>query len=534
MMVSARRGYGSALDAAGPAVLAAITAMLAFAGSDAAGLSGALGAEMTGPFPSVTVLNSPNCNLPGPNGSSAICTVNGTLPSAAACAGACNVSTACTGYTWHDSTMGEWAFACVFRTDGAWEPLTGATGHYSGQKLGESQVAWPIRDGFVSLPVMWFGANTSGLDSAATLALIAKHRVGGYGWQQGTGNLSPADNLGRGEVHLVAAATHLSDYLTATGANRTLTFVYRQLQVALRLFATNELAADDPANDAFWLHDPASGALCQAGQPWGTSDPFWNFSNPDALASWVANAVAEMASEAPAGVQAVFIDETDQAYCGYWDSAQGGCASQPAAVQAGLQAANNVMLTQMTAALNDAGVIPLYSSDNRLNASSAGLNTGPPCRLPLDDTLTALDGLVWARFYENWPQTFWASDGADTQAAMIQNAILTGAAGVPQLMHAPTGTCPDPGRNITRPGRLGGELEFYLATFLVAQSAGDVFSASTNWYDFSFCWHPEYDEAYGAPLGPAVRTSPYAWYRNFTACNVEVDVSTAYGAVFLL
>ena len=41
---------------------------------------------------------------------------------------------------------------------------------------------------------------------------------------------------------------------------------YRQIQVALRLFAQTALAAVDPSKADFWLADPASGAVCLAGQ----------------------------------------------------------------------------------------------------------------------------------------------------------------------------------------------------------------------------------------------------------------------------
>lgn len=83
---------------------------------------------------------------------------------------------------------------------------------------------------------MWFGANTSGLDNRDTLTLIARHRVAGYGWQQGTGTLNPGEDLGRGEVYGAEAATHLTDYLSLTGgANRTLVFVYRQVTGVLQL-----------------------------------------------------------------------------------------------------------------------------------------------------------------------------------------------------------------------------------------------------------------------------------------------------------
>ena len=500
-------------------------------------------ASMTGPFPSTTALNDPPCNLPSPSGSSSTCSFAGLLASSDACASSCLGNSTCTSYTWHDATMGSYANACIFRTDGAWVPLTGATGHVAGRKVpAPAPVPWPVQDGYDRLPVMWFGANSSGLDSQDTLALIARHRVGGYGWQQGTGTLQPQDNLGRGEVHLSMAATHLTDYLAALpgrNSNSTLVFVYRQIQVALGLFETGLSAARDPANEAFWLHDPATGARCAARQPWGTADPFWNFSAPAAADLWLSSTVAEVASEAPT-IGAVFFDEVDEAYCGYWSKAQAGCPAQDAATQRQLQASNNAMLARMVAQLNAAGLIPILSLDNRFAASSDNLPGAPlPCPLPEDATVAAIAAVngSWARFYENWPSSYWVEDGPDLRAAMIASALLEGQqVGVPMLMHSPVGTCPDPnpGRNITRPGRLGGSLERSLAAFLVVQTPQSVFSASGNWYDADFCWHPEYDVEYGAPLGPATRTGPHSWTRNFTRCNVEVDTSADSGAVFVL
>lgn len=466
-----------------------------------------------------------------------MCSFAGFLASSDLCANLCLGNSTCTSYTWHDATMGQYANACIFRTDGAWVPLTGAVGHVAGRKVAApTPVPWPVQDGFERLPVMWFGANTSGLDSQDTLALIARHRIGGYGWQQGTGTLQPQDNLGRGEVHLAMAATHLADYLDSQAlANATLVFVYRQIQVALNLFATGLADASNPANEAVWLHDPASGARCLAGQPWGTSDPFWNFSAPGAADLWLSSTVAEVASEAPT-IGAVFFDEVDQAYCGYWNAARSGCPAQDPGTQMQLQASNNAMLARLVAQLNAAGVIPILSLDNRFAASSDQLPDAPrPCQLPEDATVAAIGANgTWARFYENWPSSFWVADGPDLRAAMIASAILEGQAGIPAIMHSPVGDCPDPGRNISRPGRLGGSMETALAAFLIAQTPQSVFSASTNWYDANFCWHPEFDVQFGAPLAPATRTGPHSWTRNFTRCNVEVDTSADYGAIFLL
>ena len=47
---------------------------------------------------------------------------------------------------------------------------------------------------------------------------------------------------------------------------------------------------------------------------------------------------------------------------------------------------------------------------------------------------------------------------------------------------------------------------------------------TADWYDSDYCWHAEYDEVYGTPLGVAERTSTYSWRRSFSGCDVEVDV----------
>lgn len=49
------------------------------------------------------------------------------------------------------------------------------------------------------------------------------------------------------------------------------------------------------------------------------------------------------------------------------------------------------MLARTAAVLNANNIIPIYSSDNRLNASSAGLpGAVAPCALPEEDTIAAL------------------------------------------------------------------------------------------------------------------------------------------------
>jgi hypothetical protein len=219
-----------------------------------------------------------------------------------------------------------------------------------------------------------------------------------------------------------------------------------------------------------------------------------------------------------------------QGFCGYWSHPQGGCSALSASQLTAMQTANNGMLQQMVTALNAAGIIPILSSINRFEATVGT----PPCALPEDATAAALNGTVYARFYENWPSSYWTPDGPELEAAMIENAILEGEMGIPVLVHAYVNACPDAGRNITRPGRLGGPFEYQLAAFLVAQTQGSVFSVSNDWYDGNFCWHPEYDVLYGAPLAPPVRTSATSWTRAFTGCNVTLDTTTRTAIVYLL
>ena len=67
-------------------------------------------------------------------------------------------------------------------------------------------------------------------------------------------------------------------------------------------------------------------------------------------------------------------------------------------------------------------------------------------------------------------------------------------------------------------------METQLGLYLVVAGPGTTISLSDNWYDADFCWRPEFDVDFGAPLGPAVRTGVYTWVRNYTLSYVELDV----------
>ena len=78
-------------------------------------------------------------------------------------------------------------------------------------------------------------------------------------------------------------------------------------------------------------------------------------------------------------------------------------------------------------------------------------------------------------------------------------------------------------------------IEFNVASYLIVASAGTTLSVSNNWYDKDFCWHDEFDVVYGTPLGPATRTGLHSWTRNYSKCNVAINVSSGRsGEVYLL
>jgi len=467
--------------------------------------------------------------------------------------GACNLYTSC-AVPWcrpDIPTQSWWAtWQLVSRAEGAFPPCAQPPppGPPPAPSPGPSTASWfPTKQGWTGfIKPFWFGATHSGLDGDNVLTLMAKHSVAGYGWQTGGAAQDGTASVGRGDAWGAAAVSRAADFMHSHGADNVTVFQYRQIQVALRLFAQNAIAADDTHNDGFWLHDVDSGDLCVARQPWGTMDPFWNFSNASAVEYWLERTIGQLTTDDSltdnAPFSAVFFDEVDQGFCGYGvRPAVGRAPSLGSSSNCNfsrfnatrLQASSNAMLGQMVAELNAAGITPILSMDNRMAASCDGLPSTDPgspcgteaCAIAEDTLVAALKDATWVRFYENWPSSFWHPSGPDEFGAMVQNAILEGEANIPNVLHI-GGNCPAQQRNITRPGRLGGPLEFAVASYLVVATPGTTLSVSNNWFDEDFCWHPEFDVEYGTPLGPAQRTGSHTWTRNFTKSNVAIDVST--------
>lgn len=228
----------------------------------------------------------------------------GPLRTAAACSARCYSDPGCSAYTWFgpeqtDRRLQPIARHCVLsRGSGATVRPCDDVGcnQFAGARIASP---WPT-NGYDKLPALWFGANETGLDSADTLALVGKHALSGYGWQQG---IQTHGNR-HSEIAQAEAATHARDYLDSVGNINTTLFVYRQIQKALGLFDVPRAAADNQNNAQYWLHDEndpsvicGTKATGQKPAGWGTYDPYPNFTHPATRDWWMDDVIEELCDE---------------------------------------------------------------------------------------------------------------------------------------------------------------------------------------------------------------------------------------------
>ena len=147
--------------------------------------------------------------------------------------------------------------------------------------------------------------------------------------------------------------------------------------------------------------------------------------------------------EEHAGFTTVYFDEIDDNWCGYWGNAtHGGCWFDNATQIAQMEASYS-LYRLMVQKLNDCGIVPIMATFSMMEASiDHGIDPTNPCVAWEDDLVEQLDGLQWARFYEQWPDEFhmrgqWrpGAKQGDRFAQTIANGILEAKAGIPVVAH---------------------------------------------------------------------------------------------------
>ena len=387
--------------------------------------------------------------------------------------------------------------------------------------IGAAAASAPFPPPLLSRPWLYFGANETGpADNPLYAALAANSSLAGYGWQN---NAAPS-HYQHGEANLLAAARALS--AAAPGLP---TFVYRHFQMSWGLFDVQRANDADPAARGMFLRDDdnaAGAAECRQAVPGGGTSPFFAFVNESAGAFWVDKVIAEVAAEG--AVSALFMDECDWSMCGY-NFKPTGCANISDAFRLRDFTAKLPAIRATADALNAANKWPIFSSKNLLSAAWAGLpaSAARPCIAPHDAFAAALAGAAYARFYE-----FFMGQGADLDAATIQNAMLEGAAGVGFVARAQADAAAQCAAACTSGYAGKASLAYALAAFLVARTSPySYFGVSAGWYSPCWCWHAEFDaaSACGAPAAAAVRTGPHAWTRAYEHCVGRVNTSEMTG-----
>ena len=344
--------------------------------------------------------------------------------------------------------------------------------------------------GYESFPSHYFGANQSGPQPVAELALIAQHQFAGWGWQADV-DVTPTSDDGHyynEETASAQVATRFASFAEFSGAPKTTqgVFVYRHSQMALSWYTVQRAAYNNSVNNDFWMKGN-DGKTCVDKNRGG---PAWNFSNPRAADFFVDEVVGELTRETD--INSVFFDETDAEYCG-GDTCTGQQLSTSARAQ--LYKDKIAVLRRTALKLNKAGIWPMFSSVNEVSATSSHPQLRH-CPLPYTDYFDALKDVGWFRFYE-----FFGPSSLPTFMAEV-------ASGLPVVVHAP--------------GNMKDNLA--LATFLLGQGDYSYFGTSNGWTDGGWVWHAEYDEVYGKPLGVARKTAE-GWSRELSGCSVFLNTA---------
>eukprot|EP01065_Artemidia_motanka_P033244 TRINITY_DN40216_c0_g1_i1.p1 TRINITY_DN40216_c0_g1~~TRINITY_DN40216_c0_g1_i1.p1 ORF type:complete len:449 (+),score=108.82 TRINITY_DN40216_c0_g1_i1:72-1349(+) len=391
----------------------------------------------------------------------------------------------------------------------------------------EVDVPWDYR-GYDSFPANYFGANPTGMipgDTNATLKVMAKHQLVGWGWQQGMYDFPcKADTE---ELCLSYAAQNFSTYAEKQGAGRIPSFVYRNAGAGLLNFGhdvgmalncslnftgwptvTQSCLLRDPALEKYrreWFVHDKSGRICGGSGGVPAFQATWQKSAPG-VAEWWDRHIGGWLAANLTPASAVFLDVIDGLGCA-WDVTTrgdklGNCSLDslsPGQVSAAARQADSEATVSIVARLAERlrpqRKAVIVNSGRRLGGVD-----GERCLSPWDEfygNLSAVPNLLW--FFEAWN----ASQDLETAVRFMHD-------GVPKVVHYF-------GNNDTL-------ILNAMASFLIAQGDYDYFGASSEWTDGGWSWHDMYDTvACGRPKSPPVRSGA-VWTRDFEHCAVRYDL----------
>ena len=409
-------------------------------------------------------------------------------------------------------------------------------------------------------PALHFACNTTGPENTTQLRQLARYDTVIFEFRQ---QCCGGDPWTHAEAIMETQAKALAK---DTGKRA---WVYRNINAG-SVFALQRSFMFDPKNDALFI-GPAG-----VDPHYNLSWRALNFSVPAAADWYINTVVAEAAAESAGAVAGVFFDNVDGDAC--------------SAALGSTQLFNDTIRTMGRAcrALAKAGKGCVLSTANAFAgpgrlANSTGDSAG--CPQPEEAMVELLHGTPWSRYYQHWMNGFVAhrvagptldqtgprasswpvgSTASARCSAMVANAVLEGARGIPIVARAPSapsvytvglelalaGWMMGAGAPLRAgPGREGaaaaaaaantGAAAATAATAAADAGAGAVpggssFGFGACWFDRCWQWPALYDQLghVGAPTGPAeVSAGGMRFRRRWEGVDVELDCADG-SAVF--
>jgi hypothetical protein len=408
-------------------------------------------------------------------------------------------------------------------------------------------------EGWNSFPSNWFGANPTGIipgESNSTLAVMARHQLVGWGWQQGMYDIPCS--IATGQQCAKDAVETLANYTKREGIPAIPSFPYRNMNAALLNFEDINRALNctvnwttyphnyqacglsDPATERLrreWFVHDTQGRVCGARSGTPALQMTWRKSAPGALEYWSSVVAGWMeANLSPA--KAIFLDVVDNG--ADWEnnlnSSQGNCTvGQIDPKQWNEAMALNEVEATITAVRDIAAKLLPLDMAVIINAGARLSHDPAKALMPFDKFFSHfadIPNILWCdsfipstttmrcdccgtlipfmmgvcRYFEAWNST-----------QDLSTALFMQKQAMPKIIHWF-------GSNDT-------QLENQMAAFFVAQSAHDYFSMSREWTDGGWNWHPAYASTKcGKPMGDAVEKPAGVFSREFESCSVRLDL----------
>jgi hypothetical protein len=208
-------------------------------------------------------------------------------------------------------------------------PLLAAAAVLAGTAVAPAKIPQPFPyKGYDRFPASFFGADIWGDENQTQMALVAKHQLAGWGWQQGCmqqccggpscncessnpqgcpthppAGFSPKTGHANEEGALYNQSRAFKRYLDAHPQSQTQgIFVYRQLSTPCWWWRKIYEAYNNPALRGMFFTSARTGEYC-----W-QSGPIWDFRNATARSYYVKHIIGEITAERDSGLTHVFFD----------------------------------------------------------------------------------------------------------------------------------------------------------------------------------------------------------------------------------